>query len=65
MIMITVPGHHFQLSVAQTLKGLPFFRRVVPFTGNRLLNKEETRRHIIINSHTWASWPSLQECDVM
>lgn len=25
----TVPGHHFQLSIAQGLKTLPFFRRVV------------------------------------
>jgi uncharacterized protein (DUF885 family) len=28
-----VPGHHFQLSVAQSLKELPQFRRVVPFTA--------------------------------
>ena len=28
-----VPGHHFQLSVAQTLKHLPFFRRLIPFTA--------------------------------
>ncbi|UJR37765.1 hypothetical protein I4U23_030458 [Adineta vaga] len=28
-----VPGHHFQLSVAQSLKHLPFFRRLIPFTA--------------------------------
>ncbi len=28
-----IPGHHFQLSIAQELKGLPFFRRLVPFTA--------------------------------
>ena len=28
-----VPGHHFQLSVMQELKGVPTFRRLVPFTA--------------------------------
>jgi uncharacterized protein (DUF885 family) len=28
-----IPGHHFQLSIAQELKGVPFFRRLVPFTA--------------------------------
>jgi len=28
-----IPGHHFQLSIAQELKGLPIFRRMVPFTA--------------------------------
>jgi uncharacterized protein (DUF885 family) len=28
-----IPGHHFQTSIAQELKGLPFFRRVLPFTA--------------------------------
>jgi len=28
-----IPGHHFQLSIAQELKGVPFFRRLVPFTS--------------------------------
>ncbi|HVT33397.1 MAG TPA: DUF885 domain-containing protein [Rhodanobacteraceae bacterium] len=28
-----IPGHHFQISVAQELKGVPFFRRVLPFTA--------------------------------
>jgi uncharacterized protein (DUF885 family) len=28
-----IPGHHFQLAIAQELKGLPFFRRMVPFTA--------------------------------
>ncbi|CAF3562778.1 unnamed protein product [Adineta steineri] len=28
-----VPGHHFQISIAQSLKHLPFFRRMVPFTA--------------------------------
>ncbi|HEY2955476.1 MAG TPA: DUF885 domain-containing protein [Candidatus Eisenbacteria bacterium] len=28
-----IPGHHFQLTVAQEMKGLPFFRRVLPFTA--------------------------------
>jgi len=26
-----IPGHHFQLSIQQELKGLPFFRKMVPF----------------------------------
>ncbi|MCO4747795.1 MAG: DUF885 domain-containing protein, partial [Proteobacteria bacterium] len=28
-----VPGHHFQLAIAQNLDGLPFFRKLVPFTA--------------------------------
>ena len=28
-----VPGHHFQLSIAQELKGVPQFRKVLPFTA--------------------------------
>ena len=28
-----VPGHHWQLSTAQELKGLPQFRKVLPFTA--------------------------------
>jgi uncharacterized protein (DUF885 family) len=28
-----VPGHHWQLSIAQELKGLPQFRKVIPFTS--------------------------------
>jgi uncharacterized protein (DUF885 family) len=28
-----IPGHHFQIAIAQGLKGLPFFRRMIPFTA--------------------------------
>ncbi|MDQ6624343.1 MAG: DUF885 domain-containing protein, partial [Verrucomicrobiota bacterium] len=28
-----VPGHHFQISIAQELKGVPQFRKMVPFTA--------------------------------
>jgi uncharacterized protein (DUF885 family) len=28
-----IPGHHFQIAVAQELRGVPFFRKVVPFTA--------------------------------
>ena len=28
-----IPGHHFQLSIAQEIPGLPFFQRILPFTA--------------------------------
>ncbi len=28
-----IPGHHFQLAVQQELKGVPIFRRMMPFTA--------------------------------
>jgi uncharacterized protein (DUF885 family) len=28
-----IPGHHFQISVAQEMKDVPFFRKVIPFTA--------------------------------
>jgi uncharacterized protein (DUF885 family) len=28
-----IPGHHFQLAIAAELRGVPFFRRLVPFTA--------------------------------
>ena len=28
-----VPGHHFQLTVAQEIKGVPQFRKMIPFTA--------------------------------
>lgn len=28
-----IPGHHFQVTIAQEMKGVPFFRRVIPFTA--------------------------------
>jgi len=28
-----IPGHHFQMAIAQELKGIPTFRRVYPFTA--------------------------------
>ena len=27
------PGHHFQITIAQELTGVPFFRKVIPFTA--------------------------------
>jgi uncharacterized protein (DUF885 family) len=28
-----IPGHHFQITIAQDLKGIPFFRRMIFFTA--------------------------------
>jgi uncharacterized protein (DUF885 family) len=28
-----IPGHHFQIAIAQELRAVPFFRRMVPFTA--------------------------------
>jgi uncharacterized protein (DUF885 family) len=28
-----IPGHHFQIDVQQHIKGVPFFRKLVPFTA--------------------------------
>lgn len=28
-----IPGHHFQIAIAQNLEGVPFFRKVLPFTA--------------------------------
>jgi uncharacterized protein (DUF885 family) len=28
-----IPGHHFQVTIAQEMQGVPFFRRVLPFTA--------------------------------
>lgn len=28
-----IPGHHFQIGIAQELEGVPFFRRVIPFSA--------------------------------
>ena len=28
-----IPGHHFQGSIAQELEGVPFFRKIIPFTA--------------------------------
>ncbi len=28
-----IPGHHFQIAIAQEMKGVAFFRRIIPFTA--------------------------------
>ncbi len=28
-----IPGHHYQIAIAQQLQGVPFFRRIIPFTA--------------------------------
>ncbi|MEW6369225.1 MAG: DUF885 domain-containing protein [Acidobacteriota bacterium] len=29
-----IPGHHFQITIAQELTGVPFFRKVIPFSAH-------------------------------
>ncbi len=28
-----IPGHHFQITIARELEGVPFFRKIIPFTA--------------------------------
>ena len=34
-----VPGHHWQISIAKELKGVPQFRKVIPFTASGWQNR--------------------------